>query len=104
MFAFYLIALLKVQRILNDRGESLWYPWRVRSPLRHTKRIDGILATSIRRLRSGEDEEAVLETLHLQVGGEMRGEARRHYGRAVERLEEAAGRDWVFEGKGERGR
>jgi len=29
--------------------------------------------------------------------GELPGEARRHYERAVERLEEANGRDWVFD-------
>ena len=33
----------------------------------------------------------MLATLRLQVDGELPGEARRHYTRAVERLEEAAG-------------
>jgi len=95
-FIFYLIALFKVQRILNERGESLVYPWRVPVRIRETRRIDGVMATSIRRLVSGEDEEDVLATLRLQVG-ELPGEARRHYERAVERLEEANGRDWVFD-------
>ena len=57
MFVFYLIALFKVQRILEERGESLFYPWRVPEPKKKARRIDGVLSTSIRRLKSGEDEE-----------------------------------------------
>ena len=56
----------------------------------------GVLATIIRRLRSGEDEEQVLATLRLHVDRLPR-EARRHYERGVARLEEAARRDWVFD-------
>jgi hypothetical protein len=88
--------MLKIQRILNERGESLVYPWRVPVRKRVALRIDGVLATSIRRLVSGEDEEAVLATLRLHVG-EMPGEARRHFERALERLQEASRRDWVFD-------
>ena len=29
----------RVERSLNERGESLFYPWRVRSPVRHARRI-----------------------------------------------------------------
>ena len=90
-------------------GESLFRPWKVRSPIKHARRIDGVLATSIQRLNSGEDEEAVLATLSLHVAKELGKEARRHYDRAVARLEEAAGggigfrRQAVGEGPG-RGR
>ncbi len=97
MFVFYLIALSKVQRILEQRGESLFYPWRVLEPKKKARRIDGILSTSIRRLKSGEDEEDVLATLRLHLEGRLRGEAGRHYERAVEGLRDAAGRDWVFD-------
>ncbi|MCJ2540805.1 MAG: hypothetical protein LN414_06000 [Candidatus Thermoplasmatota archaeon] len=55
MFVFYLIALSKVQRILEERGESLFYPWRVPEPKKKARRIDGVHSTSIRRLKSGED-------------------------------------------------
>ena len=85
-----------MEQSLNREGESLFRPWRVRSPVRHARRIDGVLATSIRRLNSGEDEEEVLATLSLHVG-KLPKEARRHYDRAVARLEEAARRDWVFD-------
>ncbi len=97
MFVFYLIALSKVQRILEERGESLFYPWRVSEPKKKARRIDGVLSTSIRRLKSGEDEEDVLATLRLHLEGRLRGEAGRHYARAVEGLKDAAGRDWVFD-------
>ncbi len=96
MFVLFLWAMFKMERQLNDEGQSLFYPWRVPSPRKETRRIDGVLATSIRRLRSGEDEEEVLTTLRLQVP-ELPREAARHYTRAVERLTEAAGRDWVFD-------
>ena len=85
-----------MERSLNREGESLFYPWRVRSPIKHARRIDGVLATSIRRLKSGEDEEEVLATLNLHVG-KLPKEAMRHYDKAVARLEEAARRDWVFD-------
>jgi len=78
-------------------GESLTYPWRVPSTRKETRRIDGILATSIRRLRSGEDEEEVLATLRRHLEGKLPREAARHYTRAVERLTEASRRDWVFD-------
>ena len=39
----------------------------------------------------------MLATLHLQVDGELPGEAGRWYDLAVDSLEEAAGRDWVFD-------
>ncbi len=96
MFVIFLWAMLKMERSLNSEGESLFYPWRVPSTRKETRRIDGILATSIRRLKSGEDEEQVLATLRLQVP-ELPREAARHYTRAVERLAEASHRDWVFD-------
>ena len=46
---------------------------------------------------SGEDEEGVLATLWLHLEGRLRGEAGRRYTRAVDRLRDAAGRDWVFD-------
>ena len=97
MFILYLWAMIKVERQLNAEGESLWYPWRVPSTRKETRRIDGVLSTSIRRLKSGEDEEEVLSTLRLHLEGRLRGEAGRHYARAVEGLRDAAGRDWVFD-------
>jgi hypothetical protein len=72
------------------------YPWRVPSARKKARSINGVLATSIRRLRSGEDEEEVLATLHLHVDRLPR-EARRHHGRAVARLGEASRRNWVFD-------
>ncbi|NOQ53746.1 MAG: hypothetical protein GQ558_03970, partial [Thermoplasmata archaeon] len=75
-------------------GESLFYPWRVPSPKKKARHIDGVLSTSIRRLKSGEDEEEVLSSLRLHLEGRLPGEADRHYRRAVEGLREAAGRDW----------
>ena len=97
MFVIFLWAILKMERSLNSEGESLFYPWRVPSTRKETRRIDGVLATSIRRLKSGEDEEDVLSSLRLQVEGKLPREADRHYARAVERLEEASKRDWVFD-------
>jgi hypothetical protein len=97
MFVLYLWAMWKVERQLNAEGESLFYPWRVPSTRKRVRRIDGVLSTSIRRLNSGEDEEEVLATLHLHLEGELSGEARRHYLHAVDRLRDAAGRDWVFD-------
>ena len=75
-----------------SKGESLFHPWRVPSTRKRVRRNDGVLATSIRRLKSGEDEEEVLATLHLHVD-ELPRETRRHYERAVASLEEAAGGD-----------
>jgi hypothetical protein len=86
-----------VERSLNAEGESLVYPWRVPSTRKEARRIDGVLSTSIRRLKSGEDEAAVLSTLRLHLEGKLHGEAGRHYRRAAERLRDAAGRDWVFD-------
>ena len=90
-------AMLKVERSLNAEGESLVYPWRVPSTRKEARRIDGVLSTSIRRLNSGEDEVEVLATLRLHLEGRLHGEAGRHYRRAMERLRDAAGRDWVFD-------
>jgi len=97
MFGLYLWAMHKVERQLNAEGESMFYPWRVPEAKKKARRIDGILSTSIRRLKSGEDEEEVLATLRLHLEGRLRGEAGRHYTRAVEGLRDAAGRDWVFD-------
>ena len=96
-FALYVWAMLKVERQLNEEGQSLVYPWRVPSTKREVLRVDGVLSTCVRRLMSGEDEAAVLSTLRLQLEGRLRGEAGRHYRRAVEGLRDAAGRDWVFD-------
>ncbi len=73
------------------------YPWRVPSPKKEARHIDGVLSTSIRRLKSGEDEEEVLSTLRLHLEGKLPKEADRHYRRAVEGLRDAAARDWVFD-------
>ncbi len=96
-FAIFVWTIYKIEQSLNREGESLFRPWRVRSPVKHARRIDGVLATSIRRLKSGEDEEDVLATLSLHVAKELPREARRHYDRAVARLVEASKRDWVFD-------
>ena len=95
--ALYVWAMLKIERQLNEEGQSLVYPWRVPSAKREVLHIDGVLSTSIRRLKSGEDEAAVLSTLRLQLDDTLHGEAGRHYRRAVEGLRDAAGRDWVFD-------
>ena len=96
-FAVFCWTIIKMERQLNAEGESLFRPWKVRSPRKHAKRIDGILSTSIRRLRSGEDEVEVLSTLRLHLKGRLHGEAGRHYRRAADRLRDAAGRHWVFD-------
>jgi hypothetical protein len=96
MFIVYLWAMHKVEVSLNREGDSLWYPWKVPSTRKEVRRIDGVLSTSIRRLMSGEDEETVLATLRRNAGG-LRGETARHMERAILRLEEASGRDWVFD-------
>jgi len=95
-FAVFCWTIYKMERQLNAEGESLFRPWKVRNPRKHARRIDGVLATSIRRLNSGEDEEQVLATLQLHVEG-LPKEAGRHYERAVESLEEAERRHWVFD-------
>ncbi len=92
-FAVFVWTIYRVERSLNAEGESLFYPWKVRNPRKHARRIDGVLATSIRRLKSGEDEVEVLATLRLHLEGRLHGEAGRHYRRAVEGLRDAAGRD-----------
>ena len=97
MFVLFIWAMYKMERQLNLEGESLTYPWRVPSPKKKALHIDGVLSTSIRRLKSGEDEEEVLSSLRLHLEGKLPKEADRHYTRAVERLTEAAGRDWVFD-------
>jgi len=97
MFVLYVMAMIKVQHILRERGESLVYPWRVPSTKREARRVDGVLSTCIRRLRSGEDEAEVLATLRLHLEGRLTGEAGRHYERAVEGLRDAKGRHWVFD-------
>ena len=96
-FFLFIWAMLKVEAQLNQEGQSLVYPWRVPSSRSEVRRVDGVLATSIRRLRSGEDEAEVLSTLRLQLEGKLRGEAGRHYARAKERLLSASRRDWVFD-------
>jgi len=97
MFVLYVMAMIRVQRVLNERGESLVYPWRVPSTKKEARRVDGVLSTCIRRLRSGEDEAEVLATLRLHLEGRLTGEAGRHYERAVEGLQDAMGRHWVFD-------
>ena len=97
MFVIFLWGMYKMERQLNLEGQSLTYPWRVPSPKKKARHIDGVLSTSIRRLKSGEDEVEVLATLHLHLEGVFSGEADRHYQRAVEGLRDAASRDWVFD-------
>jgi hypothetical protein len=97
MFVLFLWAIFKIERSLNDEGRSMFYPWRVPSTKKKVRHIDGVLSTSIRRLKSGEDEEEVLASLRLHLEGKLPREAARHYTRAVERLTEAARRDWVFD-------
>ncbi len=96
-FALFVWTIYKMEQQLNAEGESLFYPWRVPSTRKKVRRIDGVLSTSIRRLKSGEDEEEVLATLRLHLEGKLGGEAGRHYTRAMERLRDAARRDWVFD-------
>ena len=96
-FAIFVLAMLKVEAQLNKEGDSLVYPWRVPATRREVRRVDGVLATSIRRIVSGEDEAAVLSALRLQLEGVLKGEAGRHYARARERLLTASRRDWVFD-------
>ena len=80
-------AIIKVERSLTAEGESLVYPWRVSSTKKEARRIDGVLSTSIRRLKSGEDEVEVLSTLRLHLDGKLGGKAGRHYARAMEGLQ-----------------
>jgi hypothetical protein len=96
MFIIWLWAMHKVEVYLNAEGESMFYPWRVPSTKKETRRVDGVLSTSIRRLRSGEDEVEVAATLRRNAGG-LQGESRKHLDRALLRLQEASGRDWVFD-------
>ena len=86
MFVLYMWAMYKVERSLNDEGESLFYPWRVPETKKKARRIDGVLSTSIRRLKSGEDEEEVLATLRLHLEGRLRGEAGRHLDGAMQAI------------------
>jgi hypothetical protein len=97
MFVIFIWALYKMERQLNLEGESLTYPWRVPSTKKEARHIDGVLSTSIRRLKSGEDEEEVLASLRLHLEGKLPREADRHYQRAAEGLHDAAARDWVFD-------
>jgi hypothetical protein len=97
MFIIWCWAIHKVELSLNSEGTSMFYPWRVPGKRKTARRIDGVMAMSIRRLAAGEDEDEVLATLRLHVGGELRGTARQWYDMAVDSLEEASGRDWVFE-------
>ncbi len=99
MFVIFLWAMYKMERQLNMEGQSLFYPWRVPSTKKKARHVDGVLSTSIRRLRSGEDEEEVLSSLRLHLEGRLPREADRHYQRAVEGLSDAAGRDWVYDGE-----
>jgi hypothetical protein len=96
LFIAWLWAMHKVEVSLNAEGDSLWYPWKVPSTRKEIRRIDGVLSTSIQRLMSGEDEEEVLSTLQRNACG-LRGEAARHMERAILRLKEASGRDWMFD-------
>jgi Ca2+/Na+ antiporter len=97
IFILYIWAMLKVERQLNTDGQSLFYPWRVKSTRKETRRIDGVLSTIIIRLQSGEDEAAVLSTLRLHLEGVLPREAAGHYSKAVDRLIDATRRDWVFD-------
>jgi hypothetical protein len=96
MFLFYLVALFKVQNILEERGESLVRPWRILDRQQEIRRIDGILSMSMRRLISGEDEEQVLSTLLINAK-HIEGRAEGHLLKAIERLEDASRRDWAFD-------
>ena len=97
MFFVFIWTIFKVEKQLNWEGESLWYPWRVRSTRRDARRMDGVLSTCIRRLVSSEDEENVLSTLHLQTSGGrgLPGSARLHYDKAILSLEEAVKALWM---------
>ena len=48
-------AMTTLRDLANEEdreGESLFHTWRVRSAVKHAKRMDGVLATSIRRGRT----------------------------------------------------
>ena len=63
------------------------------------KRVDWVLKTAIWELRNGDDVQAIIDGLidGTRGGGALPdGWARSHYETAIERLEDAAGRDWVF--------
>jgi hypothetical protein len=95
-FVVYVWVLLKVEAQLNEEGQSLVYPWRVPARRREVLRVDGVLSMSIRRLVSGEDEEAVMATLRRNEDC-LEGEGRKHLDRAMDRLGSAAARDCVFD-------
>ena len=59
MFVLYMWALLKVERQLNEEGESMFYPWRVRSQKRDLLRVDDALSDAIDRLARGDEADDI---------------------------------------------
>ena len=95
MFALYVWAVLKVERQLNTEGESLFYPWRVRSQKRDLLLIDDAISDALHRLARGDEADDIAWNLQISTrDGEMVPEgARGHYDKAVARLVNSRGRD-----------
>ena len=93
MFAFFLWGMYKVERQLNDEGQSLFYPWRV--PIRKRKglRVDDALANAIHGLEQCDSTVMIAWRLELRTkDGKLVPEAARgSYDKAVARLETATG-------------
>ena len=93
MFAFFLWGMYKVERQLNDEGQSLFYPWRV--PRRKAKglRVDDALANALQGLADCDSTVMIAWRLELRTKeGKLVPEAARgSYDKAVARLENATG-------------
>jgi hypothetical protein len=93
MFAFFIWAMYKVERQLNDEGESLFYPWRVHRTKRKGLRVDDAFANALLGLANEEMPEVIAWRLELRTkDGKLVPEAARgSYDKAVARLENSRG-------------
>jgi len=93
MFAVFLWGMFKIERQLNDEGQSLFYPWRVPSPKQKGLRVDNALRHALQALANCEPTVIIAWRLELRTkSGKLVPEAARgSYDRAVARLENATG-------------
>ncbi len=59
MFVLFLWAMLKMERQLNDEGQSLFYPWRVPSPKRKGLQVDDAISVALDRLARGDEADDI---------------------------------------------
>jgi hypothetical protein len=93
MLAVFLWGMYKVERQLNDEGQSLFYPWRAPKRKQKGLRVDNALRNALQGLADCDSTVMIAWRLELRTkDGKLVPEAARgSYDKAVARLENATG-------------